>query len=80
MFEPLETWRIPTNRQREELLATVMEGRAAMELYLVCDLLGWLQERGRNDEHDAVIRRIGHGMFLDGRRPPGVDRMDELAR
>ncbi len=79
MFEPLESWRIPTNRQREELLAAVLAGQAAMKLYLLCDLLGWLHDHGRADEHDEVIRRIDLGKVLDGTRSVGHNTKDELA-
>ncbi len=38
-----------------------------MKLYLLCDLLGWLLDQGRVNEHDEVIRRSGLGKMLDGR-------------
>ncbi len=79
MFEPLEPWRIPTNRQREELLAAIREGQARMKLYLLCDLLGWLLEHGRVDEHDEVIRRIDLDKVLDGTSSVDHRRKDELA-
>ncbi len=79
MFEPLEPWRIPTNNQREVLLAAVMAGQPTMKLYLLCDLLGWLHDHGRVDEHDEVIRRIDLGKVLDGTSSAGHHRKDELA-
>ncbi len=79
MFESLEPWRIPSNRQREELLAAILAGRATMKLYLLCDLLGWLLDQGRADEHDQVIRRIDLGKVLDGTSVGGHHNTDELA-
>ena len=79
MFEPLEPWRIPTNRQREELLAAVKAGQATMKVYLLCDLLGWLLEHDRVDEHDEVIRRIDLAKVIDGTSSAGHLTKDQLA-
>ncbi len=79
MFEPLESWRIPTSCQREELLAAVLAGQATMKLYLLCDLLGWLLDHGRADEHDEVIRRMDLAKVLDGISAGDRKEMDELA-
>lgn len=67
MVEPLEPWRIPTDRQREELLAAILAGTATMKLYLLCDLLGWLLDNHRTAEHDEVLRRIDLGAAIEGR-------------
>jgi hypothetical protein len=74
MFEPLETWRIPTNQQREELLKATLAGTASAKLYLLCDLLGWLMDHGRLAEHDEVIRRVDLAAAIDGFDEPPVER------
>jgi hypothetical protein len=74
MFEPLETWRIPTAPQREELLAAILAGTSTLPLYHLCDLVGWLLEQGRIGEHDEVIRRIDLAAAFDGGDEPPTEQ------
>jgi hypothetical protein len=75
MLEPLETWRIPTNRQREKLLSAILAGTNTPRLYVLCDLVGWLLEQGRIEEHDEVIRRMDLAAAIDHHdEPAGEER------
>ena len=40
--ETLETWRIPTERQRRQLLLAILRDGTTPGIYALCDLLGWL--------------------------------------
>ena len=55
---PTETWRIPTDPQRERLLHGILAGGQKPSVYHLCDLLGWLKDQDREEEHDAVMTAV----------------------
>lgn len=56
--EPTETWRIPSDRQRERLLRGILAGGRRPGVYHLCDLLGWLKDHDRDEEHKAVVAAV----------------------
>ena len=55
---PTETWRIPTDPQRERLLHGILARGQRPNVYLLCDLLGWLKNQDRDEEHKAVVAAV----------------------